>query len=154
MHKGQVLEVLADANHKHGAAKLARIDCRLYARLDAGALEGDAQAARESGNLFDVLSNVLGFDAALDEDSFDARNELLREVEARLSDIRDNDRSRSSGPCGEEADETDGAGSADRKEKGVRESGSPRPTEKISKLFLFPCAPDSYSPDQQRVSQA
>lgn len=114
MHEGKRLEVLAGANHKHRAAKLRRVDRRLDARLDAGALERDAQTERKARFLLDLGCDVLRLDAPLDEDRLDAGNELLGDVEAGSCDVSDDDGSCARCACSQEADEANRTGAAAR----------------------------------------
>lgn len=103
--------------YEDGAAEAHAEDGRLNGRFDAGALEGDEETAGEACLLLDLLTEALGIDAALHEYRLDAGHELLCEIEARLSDVGDDDGGCPCGASGEERDETDGTSATD--EKGV-----------------------------------
>jgi hypothetical protein len=113
--------------HKDSGAKLGSKDCRLHARLDASALESDADAERKACLGFNLGRDVLGFNATLDKDRLDAGNELLGKVEAGLGDVGDDDGSSSGSASSEEADESDGSGATVKAKERLTDCCGARP---------------------------
>ena len=109
----------AHADDEHLPAELDAVDGGRDARLDARALERDG-GLDAAGQSDDLPRGVLVADAALDLEGAHAGDEVLREGEAAVVNVRDDDGFGAGGGGAEEGDEADGPGAAD--EDGVAEA--------------------------------
>ena len=111
-HEGDLDLGPADADDEDLAAELGGVDAAGDGGLDAGALHHDGRLDAV-GQRHHLLGELLGGVGELDLVGADAGAELLREGEAALVDVGDDDGLGAGGLDAGEGDEADGAGAAD-----------------------------------------